>query len=60
MIRAGSLPIGFMNGGPVAAIWGWVIVTFGNLFVGMSMAEIASAYPVAGGPYCWWESHCSI
>ena len=49
-----------MNGGPVAAIWGWVIVSFGNLFVGMSMAEIASAYPVAGGPYCWWESHCSI
>lgn len=33
-------------GGPVAVIWGWVIVSFFSLMVALSMAEICSAYPV--------------
>ncbi|BDA41309.1 Amino-acid permease BAT1 [Coccomyxa sp. Obi] len=49
----GALSIGYMNGGPLAAVWGWIIVSMGNLLVGLAMAEIASSYPIAGGPYCW-------
>ncbi|CAL8461965.1 g1496 [Coccomyxa elongata] len=50
---AGSLSIGYMYGGPLAAVWGWIIASMGNLLVGLAMAEIASSYPIAGGPYCW-------
>ncbi|KAK9908831.1 hypothetical protein WJX75_003486 [Coccomyxa subellipsoidea] len=49
----GGLPISYVNGGPVSAIWGWVIVTMGNVLVGLSVAELASSYPLAGGPYLW-------
>jgi amino acid transporter len=43
----------WLNGGPVAVSWGWPILCFFVLMVGFSMAELASAYPTAGGPY-WW------
>ncbi|EIE25067.1 amino acid transporter [Coccomyxa subellipsoidea C-169] len=46
-----SLPIAFINGGPVSAVWGWVICSVFNLFSALSLAEIASSYPIAGGPY---------
>jgi amino acid transporter len=55
-ILAGCVPsyyIAFQWGGPVAVIWGWLIVGFFTTFVALSMAEIASAYPTAGGPYYW-------
>ena len=39
--------------GPVAAVYGWVAASLANILVGLSMAEIASSYPVAGGPYFW-------
>jgi amino acid transporter len=32
---------------------GWIIVSFFTMFVGLSMAEIVSAIPTAGGPYFW-------
>lgn len=32
---------------------GWLIVCFFTMFVGLSMAEIVSAIPTAGGPYFW-------
>ena len=34
-------------------IWGWVIVGGLVLFAGLSMAEICSAFPTAGGLYYW-------
>jgi len=37
------------NGGPVAMVWGWVVASLGILFVGISMAELASAAPTSGG-----------
>lgn len=49
----GFLSIAYTNGGPVSAIWGWVAVSIANLFVALSMAEIVSSYPIAGGPYFW-------
>ncbi|MEW5318750.1 MAG: hypothetical protein WDW38_009945 [Sanguina aurantia] len=42
-------------GGPVGAIWGWVIVSFMSMTVALSMAEICSAFPTAGGLY-WWSA----
>jgi amino acid permease (GABA permease) len=45
--------IGMTYGGPVAIVWGWIIVGGMTLLVGLAMAEIASRYPTAGGLYFW-------
>jgi amino acid transporter len=37
----------------VSITWGWLIVGVFTTFVALSMAEIASAYPTAGGLYYW-------
>jgi amino acid permease (GABA permease) len=44
---------GMQYGGPVDIVWGWVIVGIMTTIVGLGMAEIASAYPTAGGLYYW-------
>src|ERR1017187_9305173 len=44
---------GMQQGGPVDIVWGWVIVGIMTTIVGLGMAEIASAYPTAGGLYYW-------
>ncbi len=41
------------NGGPVAISWGWPIISVFILLIAFCMAELASAYPTAGGIY-WW------
>ncbi|KAJ5224963.1 hypothetical protein N7468_006188 [Penicillium chermesinum] len=38
-------------GGPADIIWGWVLVSFLILCVAISLAEITSVYPTAGGVY---------
>lgn len=38
-------------GGPSNVIWGWVIISFLILCVAISLAEITSVYPTAGGVY---------
>ena len=38
-------------GGPANIIWGWVAVSFLILCVAISLAEITSVYPTAGGVY---------
>ncbi|KAK1215359.1 hypothetical protein PQX77_022043 [Marasmius sp. AFHP31] len=40
-----SLP----NGGGPAMVWGWAVASIFILFVGLSMAELASAAPTSGG-----------
>jgi amino acid transporter len=45
--------IGTTFGGPLVITLGWLIVGLMALFVGMSMGEICSAYPTAGGLYFW-------
>lgn len=50
---AGSFGIAYGNGGPVSAIWGWIVVATMTMFVGLAMAEIVSALPSSGGPYFW-------
>ncbi|MFI0241654.1 amino acid permease [Streptomyces sp. NPDC016845] len=44
---------GMDTGGPVLITWGWVAVGLMTLFVGLSMAEICSAYPTSAGLYFW-------
>src|ERR1044072_7556105 len=43
------------NGGPIAISWGWPIIAGLIMLIAFSMAELASAYPTAGGPY-WWAN----
>ncbi|HET9243958.1 MAG TPA: amino acid permease [Gaiella sp.] len=55
-ILAGCLTsyfIAFNNGGPIAISWGWLLVGLMSTIVALAMAEIASAYPTAGGLYYW-------
>ncbi|KAI8938293.1 hypothetical protein NX059_005947 [Plenodomus lindquistii] len=50
---SGVLIIGVESGGPPVMIWGWLCVCLVTLAVAYSMAEMCSAYPVAGGQYSW-------
>ncbi|KAL6244559.1 hypothetical protein RBB50_008801 [Rhinocladiella similis] len=43
----------FINGGPVAVVYGFIATFFGILSINASLAEMASMYPVAGGQYFW-------
>ena len=43
------------NGGPLAISIGWPLISVFILMIGLSMAELASAYPTSGGIY-WWAS----
>jgi amino acid transporter len=45
----------WQNGGPAGIAFGWPIICALIMMVGFSMAELASAYPTAGGPY-WWAN----
>ncbi|XP_047321388.1 amino-acid permease BAT1 homolog isoform X1 [Impatiens glandulifera] len=49
---------GLTFGGPVTMIWGWPIVGLFTMIVGLSMAEICSAYPTAAGLYFWSAKLC--
>jgi amino acid transporter len=40
-------------GGPIAISIGWPLIGILTLFVALSMAELGSAFPTAGGVYYW-------
>ena len=44
---------GLQHGGPPVMLWGWLLVGTLVIFAGLSMAEICSAFPTAGGLYYW-------
>jgi amino acid transporter len=55
-ILAGCLTsyfVAFERGGPVAVTYGWLLVGLMSTIIALAMAEIASAYPTAGGLYYW-------
>ncbi len=55
-ILSGCLTVyqyGLLHGGPPVMTWGWLGVGIVVIFVGMSMAEICSSFPTAGGLYYW-------
>jgi amino acid transporter len=43
----------WLHGGPIAVSIGWPVLCAFVLMVALSMAELTSRYPTAGGPY-WW------
>jgi amino acid transporter len=45
--------VGLAGGGPAALGLGWPLVGLGTLCVGLSMGELASAFPTAGALYHW-------
>ena len=55
-VLSGTLTLystGINYGGPVMEAYGWPLVSFFVIIVGLGMAEIASKYPTAGGLYYW-------
>ncbi|KAG0297428.1 hypothetical protein BGZ98_000604 [Dissophora globulifera] len=55
-VLIGIVPLfgfGMATGGPIAAVWGWLLVAFFVMFIGLGMAEICSTFPTAGGLYFW-------
>ena len=48
---SGVLIIGVESGGPPVMVWSWLGICAASLAVAYSMAEMCSAYPVAGGQY---------
>lgn len=49
----GTLIAGIGAGGPAAVLYGWILVSIFALFMALSIAELASAFPTAGGAYHW-------
>ncbi|PIN23707.1 hypothetical protein CDL12_03571 [Handroanthus impetiginosus] len=49
---------GLTFGGPVTMVYGWPIVGLLTFFLGLSLAEICSAYPTSGGLYFWSARLC--
>ncbi|GIL54163.1 hypothetical protein Vafri_9737 [Volvox africanus] len=49
----GTYGFGLTYGGPVVMTWGWLVVTLFTISMGLSMAELASAYPTSGALYYW-------
>src|SRR5215210_6527970 len=54
-----TYPQAWNLGGPIAISWGWPIVVLLILPIAFSMAEVAAAYPTAGGPY-WWANDLGV
>ncbi|KAJ1545700.1 hypothetical protein HK405_007739 [Cladochytrium tenue] len=55
-IPAATYPLfyyGLTTGGPAAMLISWPIVGFLSVSIGVSLGEIISAYPTAGGVYYW-------
>lgn len=48
-----SIGIGIGEAGPAGAVWSLVVAGVMTLVVSAGMAELASAYPVAGAQYYW-------
>ena len=48
-----ALITGINSGGPVLIIYGIILIAVLSTCVGISLSELASAYPNAGGQYFW-------
>ena len=48
-----SFQSGFSAGGGAGVFLGWIVGSAFAMIVALSMAQIASAYPTAGGLYHW-------
>ncbi|RCK54317.1 Choline transport protein [Candida viswanathii] len=50
---SGSLVAGISSGGPMMIIYGIIIVAFFSMFIGITLSELASAYPNAAAQIYW-------
>ncbi|KAB5594905.1 Amino acid permease [Ceratobasidium theobromae] len=50
---ASSLVYAIPYGGPASMVWGWLAASTFIMFVGLALAELASAAPTSGGLYFW-------
>ncbi|KAI2614863.1 amino acid transporter [Hypoxylon sp. NC1633] len=48
-----SISVSILNGGPPGLIFGLIVAIFWYSFIGLSLAELASSVPTAGGVYHW-------
>ncbi|KAI0008727.1 amino acid transporter [Xylariaceae sp. FL0662B] len=48
-----SISVSILNGGPPGLIFGLIVATFYYSFIALSLAELASSVPTAGGVYHW-------
>jgi len=48
-----ALITGINSGGPVLIIYGIILIALVSICVGISLSELASAFPNAGGQYFW-------
>ena len=48
---ASTLTYNLAYSGPAGSVWGWIVASFLIQFVGLSMAELCSSMPTAGGLY---------
>ncbi|KAI0473748.1 amino acid transporter [Xylariaceae sp. FL0804] len=48
-----SISVSILNGGPPGLIFGLIVAIFYYSFIGLSLAELASSVPTAGGVYHW-------
>ncbi|KAI4254432.1 MAG: hypothetical protein LQ352_003103 [Teloschistes flavicans] len=48
-----ALVTGINSGGPVLIIYGIILIALVSVCVGISLSELASAYPNSGGQYFW-------
>ena len=48
-----ALVTGISSGGPLLIIYGVILIAIISIGVGVSLSELASAYPNAGGQYFW-------
>lgn len=48
-----TLPYGLTTGGPVIAIWGWLVDSFFTLLITSYMAEMCKSHPGVGSVYHW-------
>ncbi|KAL8803985.1 MAG: hypothetical protein Q9182_002857 [Xanthomendoza sp. 2 TL-2023] len=48
-----ALVTGINSGGPVLIVYGIILIALVSTCVGISLSELASAYPNAGGQYFW-------
>ncbi|KAI0021094.1 amino acid transporter [Xylariomycetidae sp. FL0641] len=48
-----SISVSILSGGPPGLIYGLIVALFYYSFIGLSLAELASSVPTAGGVYHW-------
>ncbi len=60
LVDAASVTYTYHDGGPLAAVWGWVAASLANLLMATAIAELVSAYPIAGGSYVWYLPYPSL